>query len=118
MILFFSHLPVFSFLNKHSFTKSKKKSRAGFRGKRGILAYLPSHWIYFIFKLNFNHKFCKSFHSVFTIVEPGEFDHIFNCGCKGLKILCSFNPLLYLQRFAQQNRSPRRWSFMSTLSRD
>lgn len=28
----------------------------GYRGKGGTLAFLPRHWVHFIFKLNFNHK--------------------------------------------------------------
>lgn len=79
----------------------------GYRGKGGTFAFLPRHWVHFIFKLNFNHKIYKCFHSVFTREEPGEFDHIFKCSCsKGLKILCSFNLLLYLQSLALQNREP------------
>lgn len=80
----------------------------GYRGKGGTLAFLPRHWVRFIFKLNFNHKIYKYFHSAFTREEPGEFDHIFKRSCsKGLKIFCSFNLLLYLQSFALQNRSPQ-----------
>lgn len=61
-----------------------------------------------IFELNFNYKLCTSFHSVSTRVEPGEFDHIFECSFgKGLKILCPFSLFLYLQSFTQQNRSPQ-----------
>lgn len=57
----------------------------------GTLAFLPSYWVHFIFKLNFNHKLWRSLHSVSTRVEPGEFDHIFKCGCgKGLKIPLPF----------------------------
>lgn len=80
----------------------------GYRGKGGTLAFLPRRWVHFIFKLNFNHKIYKYFHSVFTREEPGEFDHLFRYRCsKGLKISYSFNLLLYFQSFALQNRSPR-----------